>query len=86
MAILSARPNLNGNTAADFEKHARAINEAASALQAALVAAREVTHGRNYQSGQTAEDRARDITRHEGYIHACLAVEMYAVEIFDKAR
>jgi hypothetical protein len=64
--MISARPNINGNTRRDFADAHKAIGAAKYAIHAARVACLEkVTNGRNYQhlgrdgSKAAATDRTR---------------------------
>lgn len=50
-----AKPGINGNSADDFEGHARAIFDSVADLEAVLRSAMEVFHGRNYQHLPGAE-------------------------------
>ena len=51
---MHAKPNLNGNTPADFIKHGKAVLEAAQALRTAVSqASGDCLHGRNYQTVDT---------------------------------
>jgi len=54
---MHAKPNLNGNTPADFKRHGQAILAATKALETALNDAGECLHGRNYQTVQSVDWR-----------------------------
>jgi hypothetical protein len=71
---------LNGNTAASIKAHGIAIRTAALALQDALVAAREVVHGRNYPDPEWT-GHADDIAAHNANLAAAQACGAYGLRI-----
>jgi uncharacterized protein YukE len=61
MLTIHARPNLNGNTAADFQSAAQRLRTAVEEVEAALRQVnRDVLHGRNYRTVVNPE-LARDV-------------------------
>jgi hypothetical protein len=87
---IKARPHLNGNRPEDFERHARAIYQAASKLQTALIEARaEVMHGRNYQHREPAKarvERDADVAVLNLRLEMLKEVEALAIAINGAAR
>tara|TARA_R110000851_G_scaffold325604_1_gene493688 strand:+ start:5368 stop:5619 length:252 start_codon:yes stop_codon:yes gene_type:complete len=69
---------LNGNTSASIKAHGVAVRTAALALQNALVAAREVTHGRNYPDQAMQE---QDVDTHYANELAAQACGSYGLRI-----
>lgn len=83
--MIHARPNLNGDIPATFDDTGYNIRLAAEKMRAALMAARECLHGRNYQT--TDPDlRVFDIARLEGYILATHAMENFGLNLQEAAQ
>lgn len=85
MGHLNARPNLNGNTAADFKRHAREMMQAVQETREKLRPINaHLLHGRNYQhlSGDEAYyAKVQDDIRTKQAFEALQTLEQFAVDL-----
>tara|TARA_R110000744_G_scaffold2592_3_gene10311 strand:- start:198 stop:458 length:261 start_codon:yes stop_codon:yes gene_type:complete len=73
--------NSNGDTAQSIKAHGIAIRKASQQLQEALIAAREVTHARNYQTQAATLGHDKDIRAHEERVKMAIACDGYGLQM-----
>jgi hypothetical protein len=88
MTIIHARPNMNGNTATDFQKTALAAQEVGQQITALIgKISANVVHGRNYQTLDHADIRRETDLRHLTRLAEMEAdLRELAMAIFDASR
>jgi len=82
---MNAKPNLNGNSPADFHNAGRKLHDLAWTAKTSMREALcEITHGRNYQLSEDAQsDRKEDLDRIAKITAALDDLGAMALEIYD---
>lgn len=85
MTQIHARPNLNGNSPADFKQTALAVSDMAGLITKLIAAiSSNVTHGRNYQTMDDADARRTiDLTHISRLAEMEADLRELAMAIFD---
>jgi hypothetical protein len=88
MTTIHARPGLNGNTPADFQKAASALQDAVAQVRAALRNIRgNCLHGRNYQTiADGYAIRAIDLKALDEAMEATAPLVALSAAIYDAGR
>jgi hypothetical protein len=85
--MIYAKPNLNGNSKADFETVAQILHDNATNIVSVLsILATDVMHERNYQSGQDNEARVHDLQKLALLTQMSFDLNRLAIEVYDAQR